>query len=523
MDIPRTLGAFLAQQAARLGDRPLVDIEGEVVTYRQLHERSNRLANALAGLGVVKGDRVAIMMSNRAEFLYAWFGIVKLGAIEVPVHSAARGAGIRHVLEVSGACVAVVEEQFAPFLAEWTGELPDLRHVVVLGADPGFGKPTTSFAAALAAPDTDPDTDVHPHDPSVILFTGGTTGPPKGVLLTHNSNFHVALSVRDLMHYTADDVLFSVFPLFHVNAKYTSVLAAMVCDARLVMRQRFSASTFWDTVREHGVTAFNYMGALLTMLYKQPARPDDADNPVRCAYGAPAPEAIFHPFEERFGVEIADVYGMTEIGVALWNTPSANRPGSCGKPVPWYEVALLAEDDTPVAAGEPGEICIRPRLPHIMVERYWGSDEYSLHAFRNLWFHTNDRARVDEDGFFWFLDRQTDSIRRRGENISSWEVEQAIGEHPKVLEAAAYGLRSELTEQEVAIAVVLRPGEAMGPEEVLDFCQGRMPHFAVPRFVRFVAELPKTHAQRIQKYVLREEGVTPDTWDREATGYAVRR
>lgn len=523
MEIPRTLGGFTALQAERLGARPLVDIEGETVTYEQLHERSNRFANALSGLGVEKGDRVAIMMANRAEFLYAWFGVAKVGAVEVPIHSAARGAGIRHILEVSGARVVVVEEQFAEHVADWTRELASVQNVIVLGAGAGFGKPALDFDEAMRSSPAPIDVEVAPYDPSVILFTGGTTGPPKGVLLTHNANFHLAISVRDLMHYTPDDVLFSVFPLFHVNAKYTSVLAAMVCDARLVMRQRFSATTFWETTREHGITAFNYMGALLTMLYKQPARADDRENPVRCAYGAPAPESIFHPFQDRFGVEIADVYGMTEVGVALWNTPAANRPGSCGKPVPWYEVALMGAGDRPVATGEPGEICIRPRFPHIMIERYWGADDYTIHGFRNLWFHTNDRARMDEDGFYWFLDRQTDSIRRRGENISSWEVEQAVSSHPKVQEAAAYGLQSELTEQDVAIAVVLRPGESMSPQDVLDWCQGRMPHFAVPRYVRFIEELPKTHAQRIQKYVLRDAGVTAETWDRDAAGYLVRR
>lgn len=514
---PRTLGAFTAALAAEMGDAPLVDCEGDKLTYAQLHERSSRFAAALQDLGVKKGDRVAIMMANRLEFLYAWFGIGTLGAIEVPIHNAARGLGIRHVLATSGASVMIVESAFAPFVAEFTGELPELRHLIVLGQPASLGTPALDFDELLRTSARDLGVDVRPEDPSVILFTGGTTGPPKGVLLTHNSNFHVAISVRDLMHYTPDDVLFSVFPLFHVNAKYTSVLAAMVCRARLVMRQKFSASTFWETCRQEGVTAFNYMGAMLMMLYKQPERPDDALNPVRRCYGAPAPESIFSAFEQRFGVEIVDVYGMTEVGVATWNIPGMSRPGSCGKPVPWYEVELHDELDNLVTEPNvPGEICIRPCFPHIMIERYWGADEYTIRQFRNFWFHTGDRARRDADGFYWFLDRLTDSIRRRGENISSWEVEQALSAHPSLQEAAAYGVPSELGEQEVMAAVVPKPGLEVDPPALVAFLEDRLPHFAVPRYIRVVAELPKTHAQRIQKYVLRDEGVTADTWDGRA-------
>jgi crotonobetaine/carnitine-CoA ligase len=514
--IERTLGAFTAQMAEAMGDAPLVDCDGERLSYGQLHERSARFATALYDLGVRKGDRVAIMMSNRLEFLYAWFGIATLGAIEVPVHNAARGLGIRHVLATAGASVVIVEEAFAPFIVEHLPALPDVRHVVVLGSAPPLSKPVTDFAQLLATPARRLDVEVRPEDPSVILFTGGTTGPPKGVVLTHNSNLHVALSVRDLMQYTEEDVLFSVFPLFHVNAKYTSLLAAMVCRARLVIRQRFSASGFWDTCREEGVTAFNYMGAMLMMLYKQPVRPDDADNPVRRCYGAPAPEAIFEPFERRFGVEIIDVYGMTEVGVAIWNVPGASRPGSCGRPVPWYEVELHDEHDQPVSEpGVAGEICIRPREPHIMIERYWGADEYTIRQFRNFWFHTGDRARWDQDGYLWFLDRMTDSIRRRGENVSSWEVEQAVSADARVQEAAAYGVASELGEQEVMVAVVPKPGVAIEPSTLVDSLTDRLPRFAIPRYVRVIEELPKTHAQRIQKYRLREEGITPDTWDRD--------
>jgi crotonobetaine/carnitine-CoA ligase len=375
----------------------------------------------------------------------------------------------------------------------------------------------------MDALDSPPEVEVSPYDPSVILFTSGTTGPSKGALLTHNANVRAARATCDLMEYRAGETLFNAFPLFHVNARYTSVVPALwLDDARLVLHDRFSASRFWDIMREEGVTAFNFMGALVMMLFKQPERPDDADNPVRVAYGAPAPVAVLERFEQRFGLQLIEVYGSTELAACLENRPSARKIGTCGRPSPDYEVEIHDEHDRPVPPGVVGEIVVRPREPHIMVEEYWGNPEATVQAFRNLWFHTGDRGRMDEEGWFTFVDRVKDAIRRRGENISSWEVEQVLNDHEAVAESAAIGVPSELTEEEVLVAVVLKEGASLTPEELLDFAQERLPHFAVPRYVRFVDELPKNHAQRIQKTVLREQGIA-DAWDREAAGYVVRR
>ena len=326
------------------------------------------------------------------------------------------------------------------------------------------------------------------------------------------------------MAYGEDEVLFNMFPLYHVNARYTSVLPAMLLDrGACVLHDRFSASRFWDICRTEGVTAFNFMGALVLMLFKQPERADDADNPVRCAYGAPAPVAVLERFERRFGVELVEVYGSTELGACLQNSRGRRRIGSCGLEAPHYIVEIHDEDDNPVGPGIEGEIVVRPREPHIMVEEYFGAPEASLAAFRNLWFHTGDRGRTDEDGWFYYIDRLKDAIRRRGENISSWEVEQVVNDHEAVAESAAIGVPSDLTEEEVMVVVVLQEGAELEPEALLDFCQDRLPHFAVPRYVRFAGELPKNHAQRIQKQELRGEGVTSETWDREEHGYVVTR
>ena len=335
---------------------------------------------------------------------------------------------------------------------------------------------------------------------------------------------NVATGTVETVRYTDRDVLFTMFPLFHANAKYTTVVAALIAGARTVIHRRFSASRFWDICRREGVTAFNGQGEMLRILLKQPQREDDADNPVRVVFGAAAQSELVLEFEQRFGLSVLDVYGMTETGPITACTWDRRRPGSCGVPVPWYEVRLVDENDLDVPDDTTGEIVVRPKRPDVMMGGYWDNDAETLKSLRNLWFHTGDHARRDADGFYFFVTRATDSIRRRGENVSAWEVERVLADHPKILEAAVYGVPSELGGQEVMVAVVTRPEAEITPEELLGFCSGKMPHFAVPRFVRFVDELPKSHAQRILKQELKAEGVAaPGVWDRESAGYEVRR
>jgi crotonobetaine/carnitine-CoA ligase len=259
------------------------------------------------------------------------------------------------------------------------------------------------------------------------------------------------------------------------------------------------------------------------MLHKQEPTPQDADNPVRIAFGAPCPIEIWEDFERRFGIDLVEVYGMTEAPMASENRLDDRRIGAAGKESMSYQVKIVDEDDNEVAAGSAGEIVLRPKYPDIMFSGYYKRPDATLAAWRNLWFHTGDRGRMDQDGFLYFIDRMKDNIRRRGENISSWEIESVVNTHPEIEEAAAYGVASELSEQEVMITAVRIAGSQLKPEELLDFCQGKMSHFAVPRYVRWVDALPKNHAQRVQKFTLRKDGVTEDTWDRESVGYVVER
>ena len=517
------LATLAHSQAERYGSRPLALVNDEPLSYEQLADRAARFTTGLQEMGIARGDRVAVMMPTRPEFLYAWFGILGAGAIEVPIHDAARGPGITYILETTGARALIVDEEHVDHVAGQIGQVECLEQVIVTGGTPDLDKPARDFAELLQHPAADP-VELKPSDPASILFTGGTTGPPKGVVLPHNHNLNLAQGVVDIIGYTEDDVLFSVFPLFHANAKYMTVLAAMVSGARAVINKRFSASRFWDICRREGVTAFNGQGEMLRILLKQPESDADRDNGVRVVVGAAAAADLIEQFEQRFDLAVLDAYGMTETGPTIAVSWDKRRPGSAGLPTPWYEARVVDEDDIEVPAGVTGEIVVRPNRPFVMMERYWGNDAATLGSMRNLWFHTGDNAYRDEDGFFWFVARGTDSIRRRGENVSAWEVERVLADHPELLEAAVYGVPSELGGQEVMVAVVRRPESGITAEELLDYCTGRMPHFAVPRYVRFMDALPRSHAQRVLKLELKGAGTeAPGVWDREAVGYVVQR
>jgi carnitine-CoA ligase len=528
---PWTFPEWIRQRAAVGGDKTALEINGVTRSYVELDHVTDRLAAAFAELGLQAGEHVSLMMLNSVENVDAWFGLQKAGLVEVPVHTASRGTALRYVVDHADARALVVDEAFLPHLAAVADGLPQLEHVVVNRNEALQGE-QPELPARIAVHDLadlyecggpTPVPQLRQQDTAVILHSSGTTGPPKGVVLSHRAVLHLTRHTVWLMGYERDDRLYTAFPLFHNNAKYTSVTAALECGGTAVLDKRFPVSTFWDMAREKDITAFNYMGALLMMLHKQPERPDDADNPIRIAFGAPCPVEIWEAFEERFGMKLVEVYGMTECPMTCENRLDDRKIGSAGRESMTYQVRIVDENDEPVPPNTPGEITLRPKWPYALFTEYYKRPDVTVEAWRNLWFHTGDRGRMDEDGFLFFLDRMKDSIRRRGENISTWEVESTINTHPAVLESAAYGVPSELTEFDVMVAVVLKPGESLAPAELLDFCQGRMAHFAIPRYVRFMEALPKNHAERIQKFELRDEGVTDDSWDREEHGYKVLR
>lgn len=517
----RTIGGILEQRAAEEPDREIVRFRDGALTYGELDDNASRIANAFAELGVKRGDKVAVLLPNGPEFLASWFGIARAGLIEVPLNVGLRGDLLAYALNQSECRAIIVSDRWTTRIDAVAPRLETLRHVITVGEE--TSATATRFADLLTADAAAPAVSVAPEDTALFLFTSGTTGPSKAVVLSHNANFGLAASTISVMEYGEDEVFFTAFPLYHINAKYTTVLAAMMLDhATAVVHDRFSVSSFWDICRTEGVTAMNFMGALLLMLSKQPERDDDADNPVRKGFGAPAPPAIAPRFEERFGVVLVEVYGSTEVGTVTANRPGQRRFGSCGRAVPAFQVEIH-DDGRQLPAGTPGEIVVRPRGPHMIIEEYYRMPQATAAAFRDGWFRTGDRGVCDADGWFTFLDRTKDAIRRRGENISSWEVEQVLNDHPAIEETAVVGVPSELSEEEVLAVVKVKAELELAPEAILDHAQERLPHFAVPRYVRFVSELPKNPQQRIQKFLLREQGITPDTWDRESSGYVVTR
>lgn len=515
-------------------DHPVVRFNGEDgshdVTYADLWDRSGRFVAALGTLGLTSGDAAAIMLPNGPAFLTAWFGMARSGIVEVPINTAYRGDLLSYVLAQSRCRLVVTNAALLPRITAIVEQLPDLDHLVLVGDVRDAGDPdlpqrcqVSSFDDLLQAHDpVVASSPVEPTDRSVVLYTSGTTGPSKGVVLSHNANFRLARTMSAAAGFRRDEVLLTAFPLFHVAARYVSALASMLIDGRVIINERFSSSRFWEECQQEQVTAIHYLGSLLTMLLKRPPTEAERHNAVRIAYGAGAPLPVWEEVERRFGLELYELYGMTETGAVTMNRSGAYRSGSCGRVLDDCEVAVHDAEDRPLPPGQTGEIVVRPSEPHIMIEEYLAMPEATLEAFRNLWFHTGDLGYFDKDGYLYFVGRQKDAIRRRGENVSAYEVETVLADDDRVEAVAVVGVDDEISGEEVLAVVVPRDPE-LTATSLLDVAQHRLPYFAVPRYVRLVDGLPMTPSQRVEKYKLREAGVTDDTWDREIAGYEVQR
>jgi crotonobetaine/carnitine-CoA ligase len=522
------LGELLENRAERNGERIFLRFKEETFTYNDLNRYANRCANALMNQGVTKGDKISIMLPNCPEYLWIWFGSAKIGAVEVPVNTSYKGEFLRHIVDQSDSKVFFIGREFLDRLKLIEDSLKKLSKVVVLG---GIGDeeaaqykiPMMSFEEFFNVPEDPVRMKILPSDPQNIIYTSGTTGLSKGALGPHKFWIVVAEQLLPLREGGRDDIFYTFLPLYHMNAQCLTTITALLAEGQVVLSDKFSATRFWDEIHKYQATQFNYLGAVIPILAKQPEKPNELDNPVRIAFGAGCPQSVMDYFEKRFGLKCMEGFGMTEIGIPVHTTLYDRRPGSCGKPLPIYEIRLFDDDDNDVSVGEPGEIVFRPKEPFTMMLEYYNMPDKTLETFRNLWFHTGDLGKRDEDGYMYFVDRKKDALRRRGENISSFEVERAINTHPKVLESAAVAVKSELAEDEVKICVVLKPGAALTPEELIAHANERMPYFAVPRYVEFTESLPKTPTERVQKYLLKQAGVTANTWDREKSGVKVTR
>lgn len=512
-----TVGSELVKARDCRGDNPFLMFGDDVYTYADMEERSARVANGLRDLGVTRGSNVAMIMPNSPEFLWAWFGASRVGAPVVPVNTALKGDGLVHIVDHSDSETLVVHAELVDRFLAVRDRLPKLQRVVVVGGDAGDD---VSWEGLLEAPAESPDDEsVQAADLMMVMYTSGTTGLPKGVVIPQQQIVGVPF-LAAFAGLNADDVFYTCLPLFHANAALISIWGAFGMGTKVALSPRFSASRFWDEIRRYGATEFNALGAMMPILYKQPPRPDDADNPCRLVVSAACPKEIWEDFERRFGVEIVEFYGTVEGGLTMAG-PDA-PVGSIGKPLPINEMRVVRDDDTDCDPTEVGEIISRPVGGPPTVQ-YYKNPEATAEKIKGGWMRSGDLAYADEEGYLWFVDRKKDSMRRRGENISSFEVEKTINEHPDVLESAVYAVPSELGEDEVMAALVLQPEATFDPLSIIKHCDERMAYFMVPRYLRVVTELEKTGTHRVQKQGLRGQGVTPDSWDREAAGYELKR
>jgi crotonobetaine/carnitine-CoA ligase len=513
-DRPQSISTLLRERAEASADDLFVRFVDEDVSFSQMLERAEAAARALAAAGIGRGDRLALMLPNCLEFLELWFGASLLGAVLVPVNTALRGEGLRYPLEHAKPSLLVIDAPLADVVAEALG--PSSPPILVRRESSTGEQDDLGSTLAGAHPEVSL-WEAAPDELASILYTSGTTGPPKGVMNCHNAYVTAGREFAvETVRARADDVLYTSLPLFHINAQSLTTMGSLISGRPMVLSPRFSASRFFDEIRENGATVFNYIGAMLTMLWKQPERDTDAANPVRLAVGGAAPAELWPSFEQRFGCTILEIYGLTESACfCLSSPPEKIRVGRVGTPVSWSEVRIEGPDGDEAEPGTAGEICIRSKLPEVMFQGYFANPTATEEAWRGGWFHSGDRGEVDADGYVAFVDRLKDSIRRRGENISSYEVERAVNSHPAVAESAAVAVPSELGEDEVMIVVVPVPGEELEPADLIEFCGTRVASFMVPRFVRIVPELPKTGTERVRKFVLREQGAD-GAWDREA-------
>jgi crotonobetaine/carnitine-CoA ligase len=516
----RTLPRLLRVHADRNGAKPLLHIGATTLDRGQALDLAARTAGALTQAGIGRGDRVAVMCSNRLEFVALLLGCGWLGAVIVPVNTASRGPQLRHVLENSGARLLAVEAHLCETLAAIDLSSLPVEAIWTIG-DGAQAMPGPAVPMPEGGEPAEPAA-IRPGDTLAILYTSGTTGPAKGVCCPHAQFFWWGVNTGTLLGLREGDVLCTTLPLFHTNALNT-LFQALLHGASVSYEPRFSASGFWATVAERKATVTYLLGAMVPILLSRPPSEAERAHEVRIALAPGVPQQVKAAFKERTGIGLLEGYGSTETNFVIGTGIERQKPGCMGPVFPGFSAKVVDADDNELPDGEAGELTLRADEPFAFATGYFGMPEKTVEAWRNLWFHSGDRVVREPDGYFRFVDRLKDAIRRRGENISSFEVEQVLLGHPAIATAAVYPVPSTLGEDEVMAAIVLKPGSELSAPELMAHCEPRLAYFAVPRFVDFLDALPATENGKVQKFKLRERGVTATTWDREAAGYVLKR
>jgi crotonobetaine/carnitine-CoA ligase len=509
---PRTVSACFRAAVGTAPDTVFLAMEQGTLGYAQADDWSRAVASGLAAVGIRPGDRVAIVSTNRPEMVVLWLACLRLGACFCPLNSGFTGPQLGNLFRRLTPALVIAEPWAAGAVAEGLARSETAVPVVALGSPPaGWG----SWGDLERRPGDPGWVEARPSDLAAILCTSGTTGPSKAVALSHRWFTKMCETTARYWGFGPRDVFYSPFPLYHIDALALTVTPAIYHATGTAIAVRFSVRRFWEEIRRFRATVFDFMGSTLTLLWKRERAPDDADNPARLGWGVPLPD-FARAFEERFDCRLIDCYGSTDAGLPVVGLPGEPKPaGACGRVVEGYEVGILSPDGLGLPAGHSGEIAVRADEPHTLMEGYVGDPDATLRTWRGLWHHTGDRGRLDERGYLYFESRLTDSIRRRGENVSAQELEELVLAHRDVVEAAALGVPSELTEEDIKVAIVPRPGAALDAPGLARWLAERVPRYMTVRYVELVADLPRTDTQKVMKATLREQWRTGGTWDAE--------
>jgi crotonobetaine/carnitine-CoA ligase len=525
---PQPIGDLLRAHARARPDAAFLWCGEQRQTYAEADERSDRVAAGLAELGIERGDRVAVLAANRIEVLELFFGGAKAGAIQVPLNAFLKGEFLRYQLDDSQATTFVCDAAGFDAARPLLDRLPELRRIVCFDAvsSEALTVEVIPFDRVRSSNGPVPTPALGAADIVDVLYTSGTTGLPKGCILQHGYYTHVGrVMAEELLPATPDDSMLMAQPLYHVGSRMTGLLWALHAGAEFVIEPEFSARAYVPRLVETQVTYTIGVGAIGTAVMAQPPSDLERAHSLRAALWMPFSVELQEAFEERFGVPCTqEIFAQTECLPACYSPISGPRNRrSTGRPAPYLDLKLVDDDDLEVPVGEIGEIVIRPLVPYAMFQGYWRKPEATLEAFRNLWHHTGDYGRADEDGFIAFVDRKKDALRRRGENVSSVELEAAILGHPAIAETAVHAVPSEMIEDDIKACVVLAPGAEVTPEGLFSFFKEAIPYFAIPRYVEVMPALPRNAVGRVMKHVLRDHGITPETWDLECLGLTVAR
>lgn len=526
----RSLPALLAQAATQWPDSTYLDFSGELFTFAQTLHQVGRLAGGLRTLGVAPGDRVCVLMDNSSDFVFLWFAVNQLDAVFVPINVDMKGEFLRHQLADAGANLLVAEEHYAQRILSIEAGLPEATTLLLRGGvnDIASRLRVLPFEEARAEVALTNDSRSQPGDLAMLVYTSGTTGASKGCMITHNYACHFAWQVASSLKLGQDDVHWSPCPLFHCAAAFGVVLSALYTGSTAAVAPRFSASRFWEQIEHSRVTVAFLLSVMLTLI---PAggRTEISERcrgQLRALYGVPLTGALIAKWKELFGLQyvVPLGYGLTEaclLTITTVDDPSIPE-GASGRKCEAFDVRILDERGGECAPGMVGEVVVRPNKPDIMFAGYWRNPQATAACTENLWLHTGDLGSFDEQGYFFFADRKKDCLRRGGENISSFEVEQAFLMHPDIAEVAAHAIKSEVSEDELKITLVLRAEALINEQELWHWAGENLPKFAVPRFIEFRSSLPRTQSGRVKKYLLREEGITATTWYQLETSRAAR-